>query len=109
MTQYGYQGQKTARSGHGADRHDDEGLDLLHLLATLWHGKWFIAICTVLAMLIGGYYAFRVAVPRYSATANLALQLRRQLVQEVDSVTSAIPPEFSAMFTELGSGLITKT
>lgn len=87
--------------GHRQNTQDEEGLDLLHLLATLWHGKWFIAICVVLAMLVGGYYAFRVAVPRYAATANLALQMRRQLVQEVDSVTSAIPAEFSAMYTEL--------
>ena len=88
-------------AGHRHNAQDDEGLDLLHLLATLWHGKWFIAICVVLAMLAGGYYAFRVAVPRYAATANLALQMRRQLVQEVDSVTSTIPAEFSAMYTEL--------
>ncbi|MBA84266.1 MAG: chain-length determining protein [Rhodobacteraceae bacterium] len=82
-------------------QHDDEGLDLLHLLTTLWQGKWLIAACIVLATLIGGYYAFQVAVPRYAATSNLALQMRSQLVREVDSAVAAIPPDFSAMYTEL--------
>lgn len=88
-------------AGQSHRKQDDEGLDLLHLISTLWQGKWFIAGCVAAALLIAGYYAFRVAVPRYSATANLALQMRSQLVNEVDNAAATIAPEFSAMYTEL--------
>jgi len=101
MAHSGKHGRGTAQAGHTSGHHDEEGLDLLHLLLTLWQGKWLIAACVAVAMLLGGYYAFRVAVPLYAATSNLALQMRRQLVQEVDSVVTSIPPEFSAMYTEL--------
>lgn len=100
MAQADNQGQ-TAPPRRRAGHSDDEGLDLLHLLGTLWLGKWFIAFCIAIAVFIGGFYAFKVAVPRYSATANLALDIQRSLVSDVDSVVTTIPPEFSAMFTEL--------
>lgn len=101
MAQTGSNGQGAARVGHLPGKHDDEGLDLLHLLTTLWHGRWLIIAFTFLMVSIGGYYAFRVATPRYASTANLALQMRSQLVREVDSAVANIPPEFAAMYTEL--------
>ncbi|WP_420569050.1 GumC family protein [Thalassovita sp.] len=84
-----------------AGNQDDEGLDLLHLLGTLWLGKWFIAFCIAVAVFLGGFYAFRIAEPRYAATANLALNIQRSLVSDIDSSVTAIPTEFSAMYTEL--------
>jgi capsular exopolysaccharide synthesis family protein len=92
---------RSAPSRRSAGNQDDEGLDLLHLLGTLWLGKWFIAFCIAVAVLIGGFYAFRVAVPRYAATANLALNIQRSLVSDIESTVTTIAPEFSAMFTEL--------
>ncbi|WP_319825135.1 polysaccharide biosynthesis tyrosine autokinase [Thalassovita sp.] len=100
MARLGSTGQGAAPTTHTVGT-DDEGLDILLLLRTLWHGKWFIAGCTTLALLLGGYYAFFVATPRYAATASLAINMRRPLVQEVDSVVTGIMPEFSAMYTEL--------
>jgi capsular exopolysaccharide synthesis family protein len=100
MAKADQQGQ-TVPSRRNAGNQDDEGLDLLHLLGTLWLGKWFIAFCIAVAVFLGGFYAFRVAEPRYAATANLALNIQRSLVSEIDSTVTTIAPEFSAMYTEL--------
>ncbi|MGH1355071.1 MAG: GumC family protein [Thalassovita sp.] len=100
MAQAEQQG-RSAPTRRNAGNQDEEGLDLLHLLGTLWLGKWFIAFCITVAVVLGGFYAFRVAEPRYAASANLALNIQRSLVSEIDSTVTTIAPEFSAMFTEL--------
>lgn len=48
-------------------------LDLIGMARTIWHGKYIIAACMVLAVLAGGYYAFGVAQPRYAATTTLEI------------------------------------
>lgn len=101
MAQADQTGQFTARNRRSAGSPDENSLDLLHLLGTLWLRKWFILSCIFLSLMLGGFYAFKVAVPRYAATANLALNVQQSLVSDVDSVVTAIPPEFSAMYTEL--------
>ncbi len=79
----------------------DDEIDLLQLFGVLWRGKWIIMLCSLLAMTLGGYYAFEVAVPKYSATARLALQARDQQVVDLESVMSGVSTEQAAINTEL--------
>lgn len=45
--------------------------DLLQLCRTLWEGKWLIASCMALALLLAGVYVFLVAQPRYASSIHL--------------------------------------
>jgi capsular exopolysaccharide synthesis family protein len=80
---------------------DDDEIDLLALVRTLWRGKWWIMLCIVIAVGIGGNYAFRVAVPTYSATAQMALQIRQETVVDLESVLSGVSSDQSSMNTEM--------
>lgn len=95
-----------------ATQDGDDEIDLMALLGTLWRGKWIIAGCAALLMLIGGFYVFRVAVPKYQASTTLALELRSENVVDLESVVSGVSTETSAINTELevirSSGLLEK-
>lgn len=52
----------------------DDMIDLGQLLATIWRGKWLVALCMCLTVLAGGYYAFVQATPVYTATASVILR-----------------------------------
>lgn len=76
-------------------------IDLGELLRVFWRGKLLILVCAIVAMLLGGFYAFRVAQPRYAATTTLALQVRDQQVVDLESVISGVSTEQAAMNTEI--------
>ena len=50
-------------------------LDMSGLLRSIWTGKWIILLTTICAILVVGYYAFFHAVPAYSATATIKIEL----------------------------------
>ncbi len=89
---------------------EDDEIDLMELAGTLWRGKWTIALCAIVAILLGGYYAYAVAVPKYATTTKLALQLRNEQVVDIESVMAGVSTETSAINTELevirSSGLL---
>jgi polysaccharide biosynthesis transport protein len=80
---------------------DDDEIDLMSLFHTLWRGKYIIALCAFLAVLVGGYYAYVVAVPTYSATAQMALQIRTETVIDVESVLAGVSSDQSSINTEM--------
>ena len=80
---------------------EDDEIDLLELVRALWRGKWTIVLATVLALLIGGYYAFGVAEAEYRSSAQLTLEARTNNVVDLDSVVSGVSTEQAAMNTEL--------
>jgi len=82
------------------DGEDDE-IDLLELVRTVWRGKWWILLSSLVAIGIGGNYAFRMAVPTYSATAQMALQIQQASVIDIESVLSGFDGDRNAMNTEL--------
>ena len=49
---------------------DDDEIDLFHLAGVLWRGRWVIALFVIVAVALGGYYAYRVAVPLYPARSR---------------------------------------
>ena len=80
---------------------EDDEIDLTALLGTLWRGRLVILFCAVLLTLIAGFYAFRVAVPKYRSTASLALEIRTENVVDLESVVSGASTEGAAINTEL--------
>lgn len=49
----------------------NEEIDFGQLLGALWRGKAWIVLTGFLAVIAGGYYAFEVAIPTYTATATV--------------------------------------
>lgn len=95
------------QDGVRADRHerlamnDDDEIDLSQLLGALWRGKRIILLCAALAFCIGGYYAYFVAVPHYSATTSLALQMRGPQFVDIKSVVSGVSLDETSLNTEI--------
>lgn len=80
---------------------DDDEIDLMELFRALWRGKWVIALATVVAMALGGYYAIGVVEPQYRATAQLTLEAQGGQVVDLQSVVSGVSTEQAALNTEI--------
>ncbi|MBE0412432.1 polysaccharide biosynthesis tyrosine autokinase [Yoonia sp.] len=63
-------------------------LDISGLLRRIWLGKYVIMICTLLAVLAAGFYAFRVAQPRYAATTTLEINRSSVPYTEIGQIFS---------------------
>lgn len=57
-------------------------LDLGAMLRVVWHGKWHIILINLCCILLGGYYAFGITAPQFTATATL--QVDAQSAQQGD-------------------------
>lgn len=79
----------------------DDEIDLIALFGALWRGKWIVGFCATISLVLGGYYAFEVAVPKYRATTTLALQVRKEQVVDLESVFSGLSTDSAALNTEL--------
>lgn len=80
---------------------DDDVIDLAALLATLWRGKWIMALATLAAIFIGGIYAFVAAVPLYTSTAVVMLETKQESVVDLQSVVSGLSGELAEVNSEL--------
>jgi capsular exopolysaccharide synthesis family protein len=80
---------------------EDDEIDLLQLFGTLWRGKWIIGLCAAIAILLGAYYAFAIAVPKYSATTTLALQIQGSTIVDIESVVSGVSSDDASLNTEI--------
>ena len=80
---------------------DDDEIDLLALLGTLWRGKWIILLLATLAVLAGGYFAYRVAVPVYTANATVALDSQQQNITDLTNVISGLAGDQATINTEV--------
>jgi len=79
----------------------DDEIDLGKLFLTLWRGKFWILLTGLIALFIGGYYAYAVAVPVYTAQATVALESREQQVMDIDSVVTGLGGDQSTINTEI--------
>lgn len=82
-------------------REDSDEIDLGQLLRTIWRGKFWILLTTLVAMLIGGYYAFVIAVPTYTTTAAVALESRQEQVVDIESVMTGLSGDQATINTEV--------
>jgi capsular exopolysaccharide synthesis family protein len=95
--------QEYARSERGQQNTivEDDEIDLLELFGTLWRGKWIITLCAVIAIISGAWYAFGVAVPKYSASTTLALQMSGPQIVDIQSVMSGVSSDDASLNTEI--------
>lgn len=80
---------------------DDGAIDLVALLGTVWRGKLMILGITLLAILLGGYYAYMVATPMYRSTAVVMLNNREEQVVNFESVIGGLGSDSSVVNTEV--------
>lgn len=76
-------------------------IDLASLLNTLWRGKWFIGLCAAVAIVLGGYYAFAVAVPTYTSTAVVKLETQQANIVDLESVMGGFGGNFMEVNSEV--------
>ncbi len=84
----------------GQPQLEDE-INIGELLGTLWRGKWVIALCTTLTVVLGGYYAFFVAGIKFASEAEIVMEVRGQNVVDLESVLSGVGTDESAINTEI--------
>jgi uncharacterized protein involved in exopolysaccharide biosynthesis len=80
---------------------DDDEIDLLELARTLWRGRLWILLATVLTVLVGGYYAYGVATPMYTANAVVALENRQAQFVDLQNVMSGLSGDQATINTEI--------
>ncbi len=69
-------------------QNQDDEIDLMALIRTVWLGKLWISLTAVIAIFIGGYYAYEVAVPLYPSKSIVALETKQEQVVDIESVLS---------------------
>lgn len=66
----------------------DVEIDFSAIVNVLWRGKFWIMLVALIGFVLGGLYAFRVAVPIYPAAATIQLNSQRENVVDIQSVVS---------------------
>ncbi|AYE88356.1 polysaccharide biosynthesis tyrosine autokinase [Sulfitobacter sp. D7] len=80
---------------------DEDVIDLGTLFSTLWRGKWLIALGVLVAMLIGGYYAYIAATPLYRSTAVVILETNQDQIVDLQSVVGGLSGDTSEVNSEV--------
>ncbi|QDC09111.1 polysaccharide biosynthesis tyrosine autokinase [Oceanicola sp. D3] len=94
-------GSGTVQDAQSAVHGDgDDVIDLGALLGTLWRGKWIIAVIAMLATVIGGYYAYGIATPRYTATSVVILETQERSVVDIESVMGGLSSDSQIVNSE---------
>jgi capsular exopolysaccharide synthesis family protein len=83
-----------------AVKQDDE-IDLMALIGTLWRGKWWIALCAFVGLISGGLYAKKVAVPIYSSSTVIVIEQNEPSLIDIQSVVGGMSNESEALSTEI--------
>ncbi len=79
----------------------DDTIDLLALLRTLWRGKLVVLGAALFCMILGGVYAWRVAVPLYSANAVVMLDARENSGMGLSAILGGLSTDSSTVNTEV--------
>ncbi|KIC36384.1 polysaccharide biosynthesis tyrosine autokinase [Leisingera sp. ANG-M7] len=79
----------------------EDAVDLSALFATLWRGKLTVLMTTIAAVLLGGFYAFVAAVPKYTSGAVVILETQQQSVVDLQSVVSGLSGDATEVNSEL--------
>lgn len=83
------------------DNIDSDEIDLSQLARTLWRGKFFILLCTIVALVIGVWYAYVQAVPVYTSNTSIALESRQEQVVDIESVVTGLGGDQATINTEI--------
>ena len=100
LEQHPDRGFRPVVSSTAQDSADSE-IDLSQLVRTLWRGKMFIIFCLLIAVLIGGWYAYVQAVPVYTSNTSVALESRQEQVVDIESVVTGLSGDQASINTEI--------
>lgn len=70
-------------------------------LRTVWKGRWWIILGMLVATLLGGVYAYRVAVPVYRTHAVVMFDPQEQTVVEMRSILPSLGREETMVTTQV--------
>lgn len=85
---------------HDASTEDDI-IDLSQILKTLWLQKIKIIAFILVALVLGGYYAYMVAVPQYRATSVVLLEASGSEIIDLGAVLPSLGGDSDAINTEI--------
>ncbi|MEQ3716627.1 polysaccharide biosynthesis tyrosine autokinase [Pseudophaeobacter sp.] len=84
-----------------ADTPEDDVIDIGALIATLWRGKWIVLLTTLIAITLGGYYAYVAATPLYTSSAVVMLETDQKSVVDLESVVGGLTGDSTEVNSEL--------
>ena len=79
----------------------EDVIDIGALVGTIRRGSWRVVFWTILAVFLGGVYAFVLATPVFRATTSVVLETRESQVVNFDSVIGGLRTDSSAVNTEV--------
>lgn len=80
---------------------EEDSIDLSALLRVIWLGKFWILATTLITIFLGGYYAYKIAVPVYQSTAVVMLNNREEQVVDLGNVMGGLNADRSVVNTEV--------
>lgn len=83
------------------DTPEDDVIDIGALVATLWRGKWIVLLTTLIAITLGGYYAYVAATPLYTSSAVVMLETDQKSVVDLESVVGGLTGDSTEVNSEL--------
>lgn len=83
-----------------AEPESDE-IDLTKLFSMIWRGKWIIMVCTVIAIFLGGFYAYLVATPFYKSTVVVILETKQDQILDLQSVSGGLTGDTTEVNSEV--------
>lgn len=83
----------------GQETQDD--IDLLGVARTLWRGKLWILLCVGLSLSLGIYKTFVTAVPLYTATAEMTLQVSTLPTLDIQAIVAGFSGDEASINTEM--------
>ncbi len=84
---------------YSVQREDD--IDVGAMISTLWRGKWWITTVTILAIFLGGIYAYVLAVPMYRSTAVVILDTKLPQFSDSESVVGGLTGDSNEVNSEV--------
>ncbi|WP_242407082.1 polysaccharide biosynthesis tyrosine autokinase [Phaeobacter sp. S60] len=90
----------TPKTSFAADD-GQEVLDLGAIFAIIWRGRWVIAACVLIGLIIGVWRAYIAATPLYGAEVQLVLDTRDEKVVDIESVVSSLSATDEVIRTEV--------
>ncbi|PTQ66233.1 GumC family protein [Celeribacter persicus] len=80
---------------------DDDVIDLGALLSTLWRKKLWIIASVFIFALLGAFYAFAIATPKYRATSVILLDTSGEQLLDLGAVLPSLGTDSEAINTEV--------
>lgn len=78
-------------------------IDIFKLLQVIWRGRLWIVLCMLVCFIAGGYYAYRIAQPSYSATAVIEFAPKSSQLLGLEAVVSGTSVDQASLNTEIAT------